>query len=99
MIAIHRRRVRRDADNCNRFDFYRTRLAALRGQAKRDAAALRSAGACALAMVAAFIVILAVTAGASRSLNRHAGIAATNSTSPATTTAAVPTPSNPQRGT
>jgi hypothetical protein len=54
--------MRRHPNGCIDVDFYRTRATALRGQAKRDAAALRAAGAVVLAMAGVLAITVMVAA-------------------------------------
>ncbi len=73
--------IRRHHDRSIDFDSYRTRATALRGQAMRDAATLRSACAGVLTMVGALAVVFLVAAAPMRAPNGHAAVAQTGAAS------------------
>jgi hypothetical protein len=73
--------IRRYPDSSIDFDFYRTRATALRGQAMRDAATLRSACAGVLTMVGALVVVFLVAAAPMLAQNGHAAVAQTSAAS------------------
>jgi hypothetical protein len=67
--------IHRHPNGCVDVDFYRTRAIALRGQAKRDAATLKAAGAIVLAMAGAFAIVILIAAVPMLAPSGHSAVA------------------------